>query len=71
MDEISASHFYGWGSFDGTTNAPVIYPVGVDVRDIERFVLQGRAGDPWGAPPASAITTNNAAIGGGGTTPTP
>lgn len=71
MDEVSALHFYGWGSFDGTTNEPVIYPVGVEVRDIERFVLQGRVGDPWGAPPASAITTNNTAIGGGGTTPTP
>jgi hypothetical protein len=31
-----------WGSFDGTTNAPVVYPAGrVDLRELER-ILTGR-----------------------------
>lgn len=31
-----------WGSFDGTTNAPVVYPLGTSIEDIERQVLGGR-----------------------------
>ncbi|MEO5803084.1 MAG: hypothetical protein ABIR24_06105 [Verrucomicrobiota bacterium] len=30
-----------WGSFDGTTNDPIVYPEGTNVRDIEDLVLQG------------------------------
>jgi hypothetical protein len=31
-----------WGSYDGSTNAPVVYPVGTLVEDIEARVLGGR-----------------------------
>jgi hypothetical protein len=29
-----------WGSFDGTTNDPVVYPVGTTIHDIEDLVLR-------------------------------
>ena len=30
-----------WGSFDGTTNDPVIYPIGTSIQDLEQQVLGG------------------------------
>jgi hypothetical protein len=30
-----------WGSFDGTTNAPIVYPIGSSIQDLERQVLGG------------------------------
>ena len=33
--------FVVWGSFDGTTNAPVVYPDGVSIQDLEQQVLGG------------------------------
>ena len=32
---------YAWGSFDGSTNAPVVYPSGASIRDLERGIFQG------------------------------
>ncbi len=34
--------FGGWGSFDGSTNAPVLYPSGTSIKAIEKLVLGGR-----------------------------
>ncbi len=31
-----------WGSFDGTTNAPVVYPAGASIYDLEAQVLGGQ-----------------------------
>jgi len=39
LDEETATPEFVWGSFDGTTNAPVIYPQGTSIRDIESQVL--------------------------------
>ncbi|MBE0543459.1 MAG: hypothetical protein IH623_19110 [Verrucomicrobia bacterium] len=30
-----------WGSFDGTTNAPVVYPIGSSIQELEQRVLGG------------------------------
>jgi hypothetical protein len=30
-----------WGSFDGTTNEPVVYPSGTSIQDLEQQVLGG------------------------------
>ncbi len=30
-----------WGSFDGTTNPPVVYPIGTSIQDLEDQVLGG------------------------------
>jgi len=31
-----------WGSFDGSTNEPVVYPVGTSIYQVEAQVLGGR-----------------------------
>ncbi len=31
-----------WGAFDGTTNDPVVFPLGSSIRDVERIVFGGR-----------------------------
>ena len=33
---------YIWGSFDGSTNDPIVYPTGSSIRDVERRVFGGR-----------------------------
>ncbi len=30
-----------WGSFDGTTNAPIVYPSGTSIMELEQYVLGG------------------------------
>ncbi len=44
-DESSAYRSYCWGSFDGTTNAPIVYPAygSLTVRDLRQMALQGGA----------------------------
>jgi hypothetical protein len=56
LDEATASRFLFWGSFDGSTNAPVVYPVGVAIEEIDALVLRsGRYGNPWGPPPGVVL----------------
>jgi hypothetical protein len=40
-DAIQPSSFLLWGSFDGSTNAPVVYPFGTSIEAIEAQVLNG------------------------------
>lgn len=40
--EADGFFFGGWGSFDGSTNAPVIFPTGASLKEIEKLVLGGR-----------------------------
>jgi hypothetical protein len=39
----SSPRFQGplWGSFDGTTNAPIVYPSGLSIQALEESVLTG------------------------------
>lgn len=39
MDEATGIPLLLWGSFDGTTNAPVVYPNGTSVADLENQIL--------------------------------
>lgn len=39
MDQAGALLWFIWGSFDGTTNAPVVYPNGTDILNIENQAL--------------------------------
>jgi hypothetical protein len=39
LDETTQIPIFTWGSFDGTTNAPVVYPNDVSVFDLENQVL--------------------------------
>jgi hypothetical protein len=40
IDEASAFLDFNWGSFDGTTNAPIIYPFGTSIMNLEEQILQ-------------------------------
>lgn len=69
--ETDGEVVFWWGSYDGTTNAPVVYPVGASIETVERLVLTGAVDDetsPWGPPPST--TTGGGTAGGtaGGTT---
>lgn len=40
LDEASlVGPFWRWGSFDGTTNAPVVYPSGASIQEMENLAL--------------------------------
>jgi hypothetical protein len=39
--EETATKGFAWGSFDGSTNAPVVYPSGTSIRDLEARLFQG------------------------------
>ena len=42
LDEINnTGQGFVWGSFDGTTNNPVVYPIGTSIQDLEQRVLGG------------------------------
>ena len=41
LDELSSFPGVLWGSFDGTTNDPVVYPIGSSIQDLEQRVLNG------------------------------
>jgi hypothetical protein len=43
---VSATTTFMWGSFDGSTNAPIIYPSGTSITDIESAVLNARLNPP-------------------------
>lgn len=40
-DAIQPNQFLLWGSYDGSTNAPVVYPIGTSIEAIEAQVLGG------------------------------
>lgn len=39
IDEASQFFLYQWGTFDGSTNAPIAYPIGNTIEDLESRVL--------------------------------
>lgn len=73
LSEALATRVFRWGSFDGTTNAPVIYPSGASIREIEEQVLGGGGGGGGGAagfvdtwtPAASVLLPVGTNLGGG------
>lgn len=56
-----------WGSFDGTTNAPKLFPADVTISDLEWLVLSGGGGvqSPWAVPQLN--TTDGGSTTGTGT----
>lgn len=40
-DAITPNQFLLWGTFDGSTNAPIVYPIGTSIEAIEAQVLDG------------------------------
>jgi uncharacterized membrane protein YgcG len=61
---------FWWGSYDGTTKEPVIYPQGTSIKAVEQLILSGNvfdpAASPWLAPPIYTPTTTDPNAGGGG-----
>jgi hypothetical protein len=64
---------FWWGSFDGSTNAPVIFPNGSSISALESQILSGPGsgsgqvqgmGSSWN--PVNLVNTNAAATGGTG-----
>ena len=40
LDQANSAQFNAvWGSFDGTTNDPVVYPVGMTIQDLEQIIF--------------------------------
>lgn len=39
LDEATQSPLLIWGSFDGSTNAPVVYPNGTSIQNLENLIL--------------------------------
>jgi hypothetical protein len=48
-----------WGSFDGTTNAPVVFPNGTSIATLEQQVLEGGPSIPLGLYNPISFTTNS------------
>jgi hypothetical protein len=40
IDEASALVDFTWASFDGSTNAPILYPSGISIMDLEAQILR-------------------------------
>jgi hypothetical protein len=67
MSELGASQLgWLWGSFDGSTNEPVVYPIGIEIRDLERRVLRGETGSGFRPPPFPTDPGDGGGGGGGG-----
>jgi hypothetical protein len=41
LDQATGSAGFVWGSFDGTTNPPIVYPNGTSIQDLQQQVLGG------------------------------
>jgi len=71
LSELSGQQLWLWGSFDGSTNAPVVYPIGTEIKSVEQLVLGSDQGSPWDAPNYVVGLTNapGAGLGGGAVGP--
>ena len=70
-DEAGAGTVAVWGSFDASTNAPIIFPDLVSIQEQERRVI--KAGSPWRTPDAANAAGTGAAagVGAAGAVPQP
>lgn len=49
--ELRGSRSLVWGSYDASTNAPIVFPSGVSIQDLERIVFTQNGGaSPWRLP---------------------
>jgi hypothetical protein len=46
LDETTSTPSFQWGSFDGSTNAPIVYPSGTSIMAIESQVLNAQLQEP-------------------------
>jgi len=73
LDLLNPAEFpiFNWGSFDGSTNPPIVYPNGASLAELEEQVLEGGTSvpvSPWTPvlnPSATNTTTTGTGAGGG------
>jgi hypothetical protein len=63
MDELQSLQGAAWGNFDGSTNEPIVFPVGTSIQELEQQVLSGNGGSgvegsPWTVANVLVVTTN-------------
>lgn len=58
ISEVNSSPLWNWGSFDGSTNAPVVYPSGASIAELEQQVLSGGGGGGGGISGGGASLTS-------------
>jgi hypothetical protein len=58
LDLGTRIQLFSWGSFDGTTNAPIVYPTGSSLSLLEEQVLSGGTSAPSGAFNPATVVTN-------------
>lgn len=61
LGEINSRQGVSWGSFDGSTNEPVVFPVGTSIQDLEQQILFGGGSggpSPWTIPNSTGTITN-------------
>jgi hypothetical protein len=71
LDQNSSLHpIFWWGSFDGSTNAPLVFPTNTSISELESQILSGPSsgsGQVLGSwNPVSLVNTNAATTGGTG-----
>lgn len=68
LDELSQTEIYVWGSFDGSTNEPTVYPNDISILNLENQMLiqvtppylpDGTAGITYAATLHTAASTDN------------
>lgn len=61
-DLIAPLGGFVWGSFDGSTNAPIIFPDGTSIFELEQQIFYGGGGgsegSAWAIPNSLVVTTN-------------
>jgi hypothetical protein len=70
LDEYGATQGSAWADFDGSTNAPIVFPDGYSVQWLEYQVLFGGAGgggSPWVIADSLNVITNGQDTAGGTT----
>jgi hypothetical protein len=48
VNQVTSLRLFRWGSFDGSTNAPIVYPSGSSISDLEQQIGSGGGGGGGG-----------------------
>lgn len=67
LDQATAAEYpiFVWGSFDGSTNAPIVFPNGSSIAELEQQVMAGGSSLPsdiWNSFSTNAITNSSSSV---------
>ncbi len=57
LTELNATTFFLWGSFDGSSAEPIVYPQTASIQQIEQMVIGGGAGGLGGSASGALVDT--------------